>query len=249
MTAPGPDAEGRPFVVLVGPPGSGKTTIGTLLAERLGLAFADTDAAIVERIGKPISEMFVQEGEPAFRALECEVVAEQLRAGHGVLALGGGAVLAERTRALLAEHRVVALDVDLADGMRRTGMSTARPLLAGVNPRATFRTLLAERAPLYAEVATVQVPTARRSPNQVVSAVLSAFALPGAGAADADAAAEDPHDRPTPRQDSALPTPGFGAPAGHDTPGSDTAGPDTPGPDTASPDTAGSGPHDRAEAR
>ncbi|ANY09510.1 shikimate kinase [Pseudonocardia sp. HH130630-07] len=216
MSGPGPDAEGRPYLVLVGPPGSGKSTIGTLLADRLGLTFADTDAAIVQRIGKPISEMFVQEGEPAFRALEREVVAEQLRAGHGVLALGGGAVLAAETRAVLTGHRVVALDVDLADGMRRTGMSTARPLLAGVNPRATFRALLAERTPLYAEVATVQVQTARRSPNQVVAAVLAEFGLPGGAGADtaADPHAADPHDRPTPRQDAALPTPGFGAASG-----------------------------------
>ena len=236
MTAPGPDAVGSPCVVLVGPPGSGKTTVGTLLAERLGLAFADTDAAVVERIGLPIAEMFVQDGEAAFRALECEVVAEQLQAGHGVLALGGGSVLTERTRALLHGHRVVALDVDLADGMRRTGMSTARPLLAGVNPRATFRALLADRAPLYAEVATVQVQTARRSPNQVVAAVLAACGLPGAEAAEADAGAEDPHDRPTPRQDSALPHPGFGAP-------------ESSTPDTASPGTPGPGPHGRVEAR
>jgi shikimate kinase len=212
VSAPGPDDAGRPWVVLVGPPGSGKTTVGTLLAERLGLVFADTDAAVVERIGKPIAEMFVQEGEAAFRTLEREVVAEQLRAGHGVLALGGGSVLAAETRELLGEHRVVALDVDLADGMRRTGMSTARPLLAGVNPRATFRSLLADRAPLYAEVATVRVQTARRSPNQVVAEVLTAFGLPGGEAADADPASADPHDRPTPRQDSALPSPGFGAP-------------------------------------
>ncbi|MBC3192574.1 shikimate kinase [Pseudonocardia sp. C8] len=214
MSAPGPDAEGRPFLVLVGPPGSGKTTIGSLLAERLGLTFADTDAVVVERIGKPIAEMFVQEGEPAFRALEREVVAEQLRAGHGVLALGGGSVLAAETRELLREHRVVALDVDLADGMRRTGMSAARPLLAGVNPRATFRALLSDRAPLYAEVATVQVQTARRSPHQVVAAVLRACELPGADDADADADpdAEDPRDRPTPREDAPLPSPGFGAP-------------------------------------
>jgi len=215
-TAPGPDPQGRPFLVLVGPPGSGKTTIGSLLAQRLGLTFADTDAVIVERIGKPIAEMFVQEGEAAFRKLEHEVVAEQLRAGHGVLALGGGAVLAEATRELLREHRVVALDVDLADGMRRTGMSTARPLLAGVNPRATFRALLAERAPLYAQVATVQVPTARRSPNQVAAAVLGALGLPGGAESDAapDASpdAQDPLDRPTPRVDSALPAPSFGAP-------------------------------------
>nr|WP_197720067.1 shikimate kinase [Pseudonocardia autotrophica] len=198
--------------MIVGPPGSGKSTIGTLLAQRLGLAFDDTDALIVQRIRKPIAEMFVQDGEAAFRKLEHEVVAEQLRAGRGVLSLGGGAVLAAATRELLREHRVVALDVDLADGMRRTGMSTARPLLAGVNPRATFRALLAERAPLYAEVATVQVPTARRSPNQVAAAVLDALGLPGGEASDATPDAEDPHDRPTPRADSSLPAPGFGAP-------------------------------------
>ncbi|MFP5068346.1 shikimate kinase [Pseudonocardia nantongensis] len=211
---PGPDQDGRPYLVLVGPPGSGKTTIGTLLANRLGLAFADTDAMIVERIGKPISEMFVQEGEAAFRALERQVVAEQLHAGHGVLALGGGAVLAAETRELLGEHRVIALDVDLADGMRRTGMSTARPLLAGVNPRATFRALLADRAPLYAEVASVQVTTARRSPNQVVAQVLAALGLGPDEVPDAAADADDPHDRPTTRSDAALPAPGFGAPAG-----------------------------------
>lgn len=188
---PGSDADGRPCLVLVGPPGSGKTTIGGLLTHRLGLAFADTDAAVVERIGKPIAEMFAHEGEPAFRALECEVVAEQLRAGHGVLALGGGAVLADETRELLRGHRVVALGVDLADGMHRTGMSTARPLLAGVNPRATFRALLTDRAPLYAEVATVQIPTARQSPNQVVAAVLAAFGLGPNGVPTADPGAPD----------------------------------------------------------
>lgn len=216
MTAPAPtpapDAEGRPWVVLVGPPGSGKSTVGSLLAQRLGLDFADTDAAIVARIGKPIAEMFVQEGETAFRALEREVVAEELRAGHGVLALGGGSVLAAETRALLAGHRVVALEVDLADGMRRTGMSTARPLLAGVNPRATFRGLLAERAPLYAEVATVAVTTVRRSPNQVVAAVLAELGHGPSALPEASPDAADPLDRPTPRQDSTLPAPGFGSP-------------------------------------
>ncbi|MFP5021428.1 shikimate kinase [Pseudonocardia phyllosphaerae] len=217
----GADTDGAPFLVLVGPPGSGKTTIGTLLAKRLGLEFGDTDAVIVERIGKPIAEMFVEEGEAAFRALEREVVAEQLQAGHGVLALGGGAVLAEQTRELLAGHRVVALDVDLADGVRRTGMSTARPLLAGVNPRARFRALLTERAPLYAEVATVQVPTARRSPNQVVAAVLGELGIadPARGSGPGT---DDPNDRPTPRDTSALPSPGFGTPAGSGTDRQDT---------------------------
>lgn len=204
---------GAPSLVVVGPPGAGKSTIGKLLARRLGVAFADTDALIEQRAGRTISEMFTVDGEDAFRALERAVIADALGAGHGVLALGGGAVLAEETRALLREHRVVALDVDLADGMRRTGMSTARPLLAGVNPRATFRALLQARAPLYREVATVRVDTSRRSPNQVVALVLSELGESPAEVPPASAGAADPHDRPTPREDTPLPTPGFGNPA------------------------------------
>ena len=156
-------------MVLVGPPGAGKTTVGRLLARRLGLGFTDVDALIVERAGKPIADMFTEDGEDAFRALERAVVAEALTATDGVLALGGGSVLAAVTRERLRGHRVVHLKVGLADGIRRTGMSTARPLLAGVNPRATFKALLDARAPLYREVATVEIETSKQSPNQVVA--------------------------------------------------------------------------------
>jgi len=159
-------------LVLVGPPGSGKTTVGRVLARRLGVPFTDVDSLIVERIGKSIAEMFTEDGEDAFRALEREIVADALDAADGVLALGGGSVLAASTRERLRGHRVVLLWVGLADGLRRTGMSTARPLLAGVNPRATFKALLDARAPLYREVATVEVDTSRRSANQVARAVL-----------------------------------------------------------------------------
>jgi shikimate kinase len=169
-------ATARPVLVLVGPPGSGKTTVGRVLARRLGVTFTDVDALIVERIGKSIAEMFTEDGEDAFRALEREVVADALAASDGVLALGGGSVLAATTRERLRGHRVVLLWVGLADGLRRTGMSTARPLLAGVNPRATFKALLDARAPLYREVATVEVDTSRRSANQVARAVLSQVA-------------------------------------------------------------------------
>ena len=162
----------NPALVLVGPPGAGKTTVGRALARRLGVSFTDVDALIVERIGKSIGEMFTDEGEDAFRALEREVVAEALSTEDGVLALGGGSVLAASTRERLRGHRVVLLWVGLADGIRRTGMSTARPLLAGVNPRATFKALLDARAPLYREVATVEVDTSRRTANQVARMVL-----------------------------------------------------------------------------
>lgn len=183
-----------PVCVLVGPPGAGKTTVGRVLARRLGVSFTDVDALIVERIGKPIAEMFTEDGEDAFRALEREVVAEALAATDGVLALGGGAVLAASTRERLRGHRVVLLWVGLADGLRRTGMSVARPLLAGVNPRATFKALLDARAPLYREVATVEVDTSRRSANQVARAVLvqAAQAHPGAVPPEVVAAALDP---------------------------------------------------------
>ncbi len=190
--------ERRPTLVLVGPPGAGKTTVGRVLARRLGVGFTDVDGMIVERAGKPIADMFLQDGEDAFRALEREVVAEALVATDGVLALGGGSVLADVTRGRLRGHRVVYLNVGLSDGLRRTGMSTARPLLAGVNPRATFKALLDARAPLYREVATVEIDTSRRSANQVARAVLEAIGeVPSSAPADPVDPA-DPLDVPTP---------------------------------------------------
>ena len=104
----------RPRVVLVGPPGAGKTTVGRLLAQRLGASFRDVDHDIVERAGKPINEIFIDDGEEHFRALERDAVAEALRTHDGVLSLGGGAVLSEQTRNLLKEHTVALLDVGVA---------------------------------------------------------------------------------------------------------------------------------------
>jgi shikimate kinase len=202
-------------VVLVGPPGAGKTTVGRALARRMGLAFTDVDAVIVERVGKPIADMFTEDGEDAFRALERAVVAEALASTDGVLALGGGSVLAAVTRERLRGHRVVHLTVGLADGIRRTGMSGARPLLAGVNPRATFKALLDARAPLYREVATFEVDTSRRSAGQVVRAVLTAIGEPVA--ADADSATQTdavaPLDEPASNDEPLLPSPTFGRPS------------------------------------
>lgn len=166
-------------MVLVGPPGAGKSTVGALLAERLGTDFTDVDELIVARVGRSISDIFTTDGEPAFRELEEAEVATALRRGNGVLALGGGAVLSARTRAALRGHRVVFLSVGMAEGVRRTGLSTSRPLLAGVNPRATFAALLDARLPLYREVATVEITTDRRSSEDVAQDVLAA--LKGAG--------------------------------------------------------------------
>lgn len=159
-----------PVAVVVGAPGAGKTTVGTAVAGLLGVPFGDTDAVIVERAGKPIPEIFVDEGEEAFRALERAAVADSLRDFRGVLALGGGAILHEGTRELLREHTVVYLSVDLADAVKRTGIDGGRPLLA-VNPRATLRFLLDQRRPLYAEVATHTVATDGRDPGDIAAEV------------------------------------------------------------------------------
>ncbi|OLT29199.1 shikimate kinase [Nocardiopsis sp. CNR-923] len=157
--------------MLIGSPGSGKSTVGRALAERLGADLLCTDGEIEKRAGKPIGDIFVQDGEDRFRALEREVVAEALRTWEGVIAVGGGAVLNEDTRAELADHHVVYLQVEFAEAARRVGMDVARPLLAG-NPRARLRALLVERLPVYEALATVTVPTTDQHPEEIVDAIL-----------------------------------------------------------------------------
>ncbi|SFD05587.1 shikimate kinase [Streptomyces aidingensis] len=173
--APGRAAAG-PAVILVGPPGSGKTTVGTLLARRLGLAFRDTDADVERTAGKPIPDIFLADGEEAFRELEAAAVRTALAEHPGVLSLGGGAVLRPATRALLAGQPVVFLDVELADAVRRVGLDVPRPLLA-VNPRQQWRTLMEQRRPLYTEVARAVVATSGRTPEEAAEAVLDALEL------------------------------------------------------------------------
>jgi shikimate kinase len=165
-----------PAVVLVGPMGVGKSTVGRLLAERLGLGYRDTDEDIVAQEGRTIAEIFVDEGEPAFRAIEKRAVHTALAEHEGVLALGGGAVLDADTRALLAGHRVVYLSMDVEEAVKRTGLNVARPLLA-VNPRKQWRELMEARRHLYEEVATAVVATDGRSPEDVTQAALDALEL------------------------------------------------------------------------
>lgn len=167
-----------PRAVVVGPPGAGKSTVGVLLAERLDVPFRDVDEDVVRTAGKPISDIFTGDGEPAFRVLEEQAVATALAEHDGVLALGGGAILSERTRKLLAGHAVVFLNVGMAEGVRRTGLSTARPLLAGVNPRATFKALLDARLPLYREVAVIEVGTDELDPEQIVAEIVAELGSP-----------------------------------------------------------------------
>ena len=159
-------------VVLVGAPGSGKTTVGAVLADRLDLPFHDVDAVIAERVGKPVAEIFADDGEAVFRAFE-ETTTAELLALPGVLALGGGAVLSPATRASLQGHRVVWLRIGLAAAVKRVGLDTARPLLLG-NVRGRLLTLLNERAVLYAEVATETVDTDALTPDAVADLIAAA---------------------------------------------------------------------------
>jgi len=165
----------RPALVLVGPPGAGKTTVGRAVAGELGVAFRDTDADIAAVAGKSIPEVFVDDGEEHFRALERAAVAEALASSQGVLALGGGAVLAAQTREALAGHRVVFLSVGLGEAARRVGLARDRPVLA-LNPRGQLRTLLEQRRPHYEAVATATVDTDGRSVDEVAAEVLDLLA-------------------------------------------------------------------------
>lgn len=165
-------AAARPVVVLVGPMGAGKSTVGALVAERLGVVARDTDTDVEAAEGRPIAEIFVDSGEEHFRSLERGAVAEALAEHHGVLSLGGGAVLDPATRELLSEHTVVFLRVGLSDAVKRVGLGTARPLLLG-NVRGRIKALLDERTPIYESVATHTVDTDGRTADEVAAAVLA----------------------------------------------------------------------------
>ncbi|ATW52461.1 shikimate kinase [Streptomyces peucetius] len=156
--------------------GSGKSTVGELLAAQLGVAFRDTDADIVAAEGREISDIFVEDGEERFRALERAAVRTAVAEHTGVLALGGGAILDDGTRELLAGLPVAYLSMDVEEAVKRVGLNTARPLLA-VNPRRQWRELMDARRHLYTEVARVVVATDDRTPEEVAQAVLDALEL------------------------------------------------------------------------
>jgi shikimate kinase len=165
-------AEVAPVLVLVGPPGAGKTTVGTLLAAQLGLPFLDTDQTIEAEAGKSVADIFIEDGEERFRELESASVVQALAEHSGVLALGGGAVLRDDTRAALATVPVVALSVGLTDAVQRVGLARDRPLLLD-SPRARIAAMLRDRAPLYAEVSRRSVDTNGRSPDDVAGEILT----------------------------------------------------------------------------
>lgn len=165
-----------PAVILIGPPGAGKSTVGALLAERLQVTVRDTDSDIERTAEKAISDIFLDEGEPRFRELEAVAVRAAVASHDGVLSLGGGAILNEATRELLVGLPVVFLDVSLADAVKRVGLDAPRPLLL-INPRQQWRALMDVRRPLYTEVARAVVRTEDRTPQAVAQAVLEALEL------------------------------------------------------------------------
>lgn len=161
-----------PAVVLVGPPGAGKSTVAALAAERLGLTVRDIDADVETAQGMSVQDIFVEVGEAKFRELEHEALADALATHDGVLAVGGGAPVHAGSRTLLAEQPVVFLDVSLSKAAERVGMNSVRPLLLG-NVRGQLKRLMDERRPIYLEVASTVIDTDELTPDQVADAVVA----------------------------------------------------------------------------
>jgi shikimate kinase len=170
-----------PKAVLIGLPGSGKSTIGRRLAKALDLSLLDTDAAIEQTTGRTIADIFAADGEKEFRRIEEAVIRDALQSHDGVLSLGGGAITTPGVREALAGHTVIYLEISAAEGVRRTGgSSTVRPLLAGTDRGEKFRKLMAERVPLYRRVVTMRVNTNRRNPGAVVRHIVERLENPDA---------------------------------------------------------------------
>ncbi len=167
-----------PKAVLIGLPGSGKSTIGRRLAKAMGLALLDSDAEIERRTGRTIAEIFAADGEAEFRRIEEEVIREALREHDGVLSLGGGAITTAGVRDALAGHTVVYLEISAAEGVRRTSGAAVRPLLAGPDRAEKYRELMSRRVPLYRKVGTIRINTNRRNPGAVVRHILGLLENP-----------------------------------------------------------------------
>ena len=170
-----------PKAVLVGLPGSGKSTIGRRLAKALNVTMLDTDVAVEQQTGRRIADIFATDGEKEFRRIEEEVVRAALAEHEGVLSLGGGAVTTPGVREALTGHTVVFLEISATEGVRRTGGSTVRPLLAGPDRAEKYRALMSQRVPLYRQVATIRVNTNRRNPGAVVRHIVCRLQDPQPG--------------------------------------------------------------------
>ncbi|ALR12143.1 shikimate kinase [Mycobacteroides saopaulense] len=204
-----------PKAVLVGLPGSGKSTIGRRLAKALNVNVYDTDTGIETEAGRTIADIFATDGEPEFRRIEESVIRQALDQQDGVVSLGGGAVLTPGVREALAGHTVVYLEISATEGIRRTSGSVVRPLLAGPNHAEKYQALMSQRVPLYREVATIKVNTDRRNPGAVVRMIVSRLENPETGTGPVSSRRRRPRRRPRSRRRAS------GAPH-TDTPGTQT---------------------------
>jgi shikimate kinase len=161
-----------PQVILIGPPGAGKSSVGKALSQRLATDFADTDLLIEKQSGMKVSDIFLDKGELFFRELETEIVLREIDSFVGVLALGGGAVInADVEKALrTCAHPICFLDVSLSSAAPRIGFNRDRPLLVG-NPRAKWQELMNARRPIYEGLATLTVSTDSGSPSQIAQQI------------------------------------------------------------------------------
>ncbi len=165
-----------PRVILIGPMGSGKTTIGSLLAEKLGLAFRDTDHLIEEREEKTVSQIFLDQGEDAFRAIEKRVLRDELLTDGTVLSLGGGAPISIDAQSALRaiSSYIIFLDISLSTVVPRIGFNRDRPLLLN-NPRGQWQTLMEARRPIYEALADVTINVDDKSEEEIVTIALSSL--------------------------------------------------------------------------
>lgn len=160
-------------IVLIGPPGAGKSTVGKALADHLSLEFLDTDALIEQSTGKSITDIFVVDGEPIFRAIELEILASVLKSEGAVVSLGGGAPISDEAQALISksDSHVIFLDVSLSTAAPRVGFNRDRPLLLG-NPRAQWQTLSDQRRPIYELLADQVIKVDDMEISAIVSAIV-----------------------------------------------------------------------------
>jgi len=167
-----------PKAVLIGPPGAGKSSVGRQLAKILQCAILDTDSEVEKISGKKIAEIFTEDGEPAFRLIEKQVVLEALKTAPGVVALGGGSVLDEDVAAFLRSGNipVAYLEVSISQAAPRVGFNKERPLLA-LNPRQQWMTLMEKRRPIYESLATIRITTDSSKPADVAQEIATAIGI------------------------------------------------------------------------
>ena len=162
-------------IVLIGPPGSGKSSVGKALSRKLSRPWIDTDTEVESRAGKKISEIFLEDGEATFRAIERDVVDEVMGSEAGIVSLGGGSVLNEASqKRITTAKEVVFLDVSISNAAPRVGFNKDRPLLA-INPRQQWLQLMEKRRPIYESLATITVSTDNKKPDQVADEIIEAI--------------------------------------------------------------------------